>query len=349
MTEEMLNKEIKQKSLRQIYYIYGKEGFLVEMYAKRIRDICLSDDDDGLSSVNFTKFTGNPDISAFAEFIETVPLFAERRVVMLNDLDVEKLDAGSLDDLMKVLSTVDDCACVIIYLTGIQPDLKKAKTKKLIACIEKSVGKKKAGIINFEKMTEAKTADLVIKRAARNGCSVSRNNAELLSRLCLRNLTLVAVETDKLCAFADYKGEITKKSIETLTARQLDSGVFALATEITSKRGANAMLLLDELMEQGNPPVVIMSALSTTFIDFYRAKIGDSSGRRAEQIAKDFNYPPNRTWAVGKAIAAATRITATKLRACVGILCDTDYKLKSSPIDDRIIMERAIARLLTLC
>ncbi|MCL1788819.1 MAG: DNA polymerase III subunit delta [Oscillospiraceae bacterium] len=345
MTEENLVKELKQNTIRRIYYLHGKETFLVEMYVKRIRDICVSDDD----GINLAKFTGIPDVSAFADFVGTVPLFADKRVVLLNDLDAEKLDAGALDDLLKVLSGVDDSVCVILYMTGIQPDLKKAKTKKLLACIEKQGGGKKAAILNFEKMTETKTAELITKRTARKGCTISRDNAALLARLCLRNLTLIACETDKLCAYADYKGEITKKSIEMLTARQLDSGVFALAAEITAKRGANAMKLLDELIEQGNPPVVILSSLSMTFIDFYRAKIGDYAGKRAEQIAKDFNYAPNRAWAVGKAMSAVSRLSSEKVRACVKVLCDTDYKLKSSPIGDRVIMERAIARLLTLC
>jgi DNA polymerase-3 subunit delta len=349
LKEEQLLNELKQGVIRRIYYLHGKETFLVETYAKRIMEKALAGDEP--DALNCVKFSGNPDINALADSIETLPVFAEKKIVMLNDLDTEKLDAASLEDLLKILSNADDSVCVIIHMTGIHPDLKKAKTKKLISCFE-NINKKhseKAGILNFEKMNEVKISELIVKRAARKGCKISRDNAAHLARLCLRNLTLIAAETDKLCAYADYKGEITRKSIDTLTARQLDSGVFALAAEITSKRGANAMRLLDELIEQGNPPVVIMSSLSMTFIDFYRAKIGSSGGKTAQQIVKDFGYAPNRAWAVGKAMSAVSRLTAEKIRGCVGVLCDADYGLKSSPIGDRVIMERAIARLLTLC
>lgn len=351
MTEELLIKELKQNHIRGVYYLYGKESFLAESYAKRIADKCDSGGDDGLTDLDIAKFSGAIDVSAFTDFAETVPLFAEKRVALINDLDTEKLEADSLEALLntltKILSDKDNSVCVIIYYTGIQPDLKKSQTKKLIACLEKH--NKNAMTLNFEKMTENKIAEAITKRAAVKGCNISRDNALYLARLCLRNYTMIVTEIDKLCAYADYKGDITKKSIELLTARQLDSRVFALATEITSKRGANAMLLLDELIQQGNQPVVIVSSLSMTFIDFYRAKIGDTAGKRAEQIVKDFGYAPNRAWAVGKAMSAVSRITAAKIRACVGVLCDADYKLKSSPVNDRIIMERAIARLLTLC
>jgi DNA polymerase-3 subunit delta len=129
--------------------------------------------------------------------------------------------------------------------------------------------------------------------------------------------------------------------------------VFALAAEITSKRGANAMKLLDELIEQGNAPVMIMSTLSMTFIDLYRAAIATSAGKRSADIVRDFGYPPNRAWAVDKAMSAAARLPASKIRRCVSVLCEADYKLKSSPASmtnkDRVIMERAVARLLVLC
>jgi DNA polymerase-3 subunit delta len=281
-------------------------------------------------------------MTALADSVETLPVFADKRVVMLNDLDTEKLDSASLEELLTILEKVPAETCIIIYITGFVPDLKKAKTKKLIALIEK------AGVVlEFAKME--RITDGITRRVQQSGCSVSQGNAQLLARLCLNNYTLIIREIEKLCAFAGYSGELTQKSIETLTARQLESGVFSLAGEITAKRGANSLKLLDELIEQGNPPIVIMSTLSMTFIDFYRAKMGSVSGKLPAQIAKDFNYAANRAWAVGKAMSAVSRMSLQTARDCVRVLCDADYRLKSSPVDDRVIMERAVAELLTLC
>jgi DNA polymerase-3 subunit delta len=351
MSEEQLLKELKSGVIRRVYYLHGKETFLVQTYAKQIMNKALADGDPLL---NFAKFTGIPDLSELADFVNALPVFADRRVVMLNDLDAEKLPADTLDGLSAILAGISETTCVIIYATGFVPDVKKVKTKKLLTIIEtmNKKGKSKvenAAVLNFEKMTEAKIIERIERRATAAGCTVSRANAAHLAKLCLRNYTLISAELGKLCAFANYQGEITRKSIDTLTARQLESGVFSLAAEITSKRGANAMLLLDELIEQGNPPVVIMSTLSMTFIDFYRAKLATAVGKRSPQIVADFGYSANRTWAIDKAMSAVSRLTAAKIRGCVQVLCDADYKLKSSPLNDRIIMERAIARLLALC
>ncbi|MCL2633413.1 MAG: DNA polymerase III subunit delta [Oscillospiraceae bacterium] len=337
MNEETLSKELKQNIIKNLYFLYGKEAYLVDLYTTRILKKCLTEQE---YDFNLIKFSGNPELNQLNESVQAVPVFAEKRVVVINDLDIEKLDNAALDDLMKILSSIPETTVIIISITGFETDIKKAKVKKVIAI---------ANTVEFEKMTEAKTADMIMKRVARLGCVISKDNASYIARLCLRNLTLIGNETDKLCAYLNYSGEITRKEIELLITKQLEAGVFALAAEITSRRGTGAMRLLDELISLGNPPVNIMSALSITFIDFYRAKLGINSGRTAAEIVSDFNYPKNRAWAVGKAMGAVSRQSIVQIRQCVIVLCDTDYKLKSSRVDERIIMERAIAELLMLC
>ncbi|MCL2754313.1 MAG: DNA polymerase III subunit delta [Oscillospiraceae bacterium] len=354
MTQEQLISELKAGVFRRVYYLHGKEIFYVLSYARKIADKALEGSTD---SSNFVKFTGLPNMSDLADFINSVSFFDERRVVLLNDLDAEKADKDALEQLCSLLGNVPDSVSVIVYATGFVPDVKKAKTKKLIAAIEgdknKHVKGKAAAILHFEKLTEAKIAESIEGRAAKAGCSISRANAVYLSQLCLRDYTLIVSELAKLCAYCGYSGEITRKAIDLFTTRQLESVVFALAGEITAKRGANAMKLLDELLTQGNAPVMIVATLSMTFVDLYRAKIATATSKREADIARDFAYAANRTWGISKAVSAAARLSAGKLRECVCVLCDADFKLKSSPSSitdkDRLIMERTIARLVALC
>jgi DNA polymerase-3 subunit delta len=358
MTEEQLRKELKDGIIRRVYYLHGKESFLVGAYAAQITDKCFppetAEEDKLLNLVRFSS-AGGFDMSEIADFAGALPVFAQRRVVLLNDLDAEKLKADELDALLTIVGGVSESTCLIIYGTGFVPDLKKVKTKKLITAIEgeKGKNKKRAAVIGFEKMTESKIVERIERRVSQSGCNISRDSAKLLSRLCLNNYTLIQSELAKLCAYANYQGEITEKSIELLTARQLESVVFKLAEQITAKRGRGALLLLDELLEQGNAPVQIVSILSSTFIDFYRAKIATAANVRTPQIIADFGYPPNRAFLVEKALSASSRLTSSKIRSCIAVLCDADYRLKSSPANmsdkDRLILESTIARLLSLC
>jgi len=340
MTEDVLTAELKRGVIRRFYYLYGKEPFLVKTYADRIIDKCLpeSEREDGF---NLIRFTGTLNLSQIADSVETLPVFSEKKAVFISDLDPEKFDS---DQLMAAFGNIPEQTAVVISVTGFIPDVKKAKTKKFLDFSEKIGG----ASVEFAKMSVSKTAELITKRANRSGCAISRANAVLLAEICLCNITMLGFETDKLCAYAGYSGEITREAIDKLTERQLDAGVFALAAEIAAKRSTAAFRMFDELISLGNSPVSVLSALSMTFVDFYRAKAGVQNGRRADGIAADFGYK-NRSWAVGKAVGAVSRIQKEKLRGCIKALADADYKMKSSSLNDRYLAERAVAELITLC
>ena len=349
MNEEKLINELKSGIIRPVYYLYGKETYWVETYTTRISNKCLDGDNN---KVNIAKFGGDKefDAAAFADFVQTISMFDDRRVALINDLEADKLDDSAFTALLTALETADESVCIIIYMSSKQPDTKKAATKKLFACLEKlqKSKNKSAAIVEFTKVTEIKAAELISKRAARMGCTIANANATHLARLCRCDLTLIGNEMDKLCGYANYSGEITRKSIDMFTVPNLESSVFALAGEITAKRGGSAMKLLDELITQGNDPIVITITLSMAFLDLYRAKIGSVAGKGSPQIVTDFKYAHNRAWAVGKALTASSRLTPTAIRNCIKALSDADYGLKSSPLDGRIVIERAVAQLLTL-
>jgi DNA polymerase-3 subunit delta len=341
MTEEQLLNELKSGVIRRIYYLHGKESFLVQTYAKRILAKCLPESE---RDFNLIRFSGVPEISAFADAVQTLPVFADKRVVTVNDLDVDKMLKDPLEELLGVVEQVPPETCLIFYNTGFVHDMKKANAnlKKLFACLEKYG--KNAAVISFEKISDIYNA--IARRASQKGCTISRHNAAHLADLCLNNYTLIIQELEKLCAFAGYSGEITMDSIEKLTTKQLETKTFALADAVVGKRGNRAMEILDELVVQGEKPFMIIAALAATFLDFYRAKI--AGDRPSPQIIKDFNAA-TRARLMPSAIQTARRMSLEQTRDCVRVLCDADYKLKSSPIDDRVIMERAIAELLTLC
>lgn len=110
-----------------------------------------------------------------------------------------------------------------------------------------------------------------MKKAAKRGCVISRADAQHIAELTLCDLSLASTETDKLCSYAGT-GEITAEMIDKLTIKQLDTSIYSLATELLKGNRRQALLILDDLIAQKIEPVVILAALSSNYIDFYRAK-----------------------------------------------------------------------------
>lgn len=336
--ESKLNTAIKTNNFSNLYYFYGKEEFLVKTYTDRIINKILSKED---LDFNLIRFEGNPSLDALSNAVSSLPVFAEKKIVVLNDFDAEKLDADTLNAVINIFSDIPESSVIITAVTGFEVDAKKAKTKKLISSADKY------GVTcEFDYMQPSKVTELIIKKAARLGVIISRDNALLLSELTLRSLTLIGSELDKLCSYAGKGGEITKPVINLLVSKQLDSNIFELANMLVRKNTNGVFNILNDLISEGYQPVVIMSSLSSTFVDFYRIKLAKNENVSNERISVDFNYAKNRVWLIGKTASTVNNISIGYIRKCLEALNIADYKLKSSPVDNRIIMEQALTKIL---
>ena len=185
-----------------------------------------------------------------------------------------------------------------------------------------------------------------MERASRSGCSLSRQNAEQIAQLCLCDTMRIGNELDKLCAYAEG-GEITGEAISMLVAREDSLNAFALARAVTARNGRAAMEALDILSQQRNEPVMLLSAITSAFLDLYRAKAAQAAGKHHEHVLEDFSYK-GREFAVKNAFRDAGKSSLEQMRACILILRDTDAALKSTRLDGRILIEEAITRMLAV-
>jgi DNA polymerase-3 subunit delta len=232
-----------------------------------------------LDEFNLIKFCGTPDFDSFEEAIETLPVFAEKKVVLINDFDAEKTDIETLDRIIEMLADIPDYCAVIINITGFEPG-KNTKTKKLIAAVEKH------GVVcEFELLSKPKAAELIIKKALRAGCKITRGNAEYLYDLTLGSLTLIGSEIEKLCAFTRTGNEITRQIIDELTPRLTETKIFELSKALTSKNAKAAFYIFDDLMAQNESFDGLLAYLSKVFIGNYHSKIGGNYRASPSEIS----------------------------------------------------------------
>jgi len=338
VTEDILRDNLKLNKLSRLYYFWGKEAFLVKTYADRVREKLAP----GIDEFNLVRFTGLPDFDELEEAVETLPVFAEMKLIMINDPDFEKTDPDTLDRILGLFSDIPDTCAVIMYVTGFEPS-KNAKTKKAIASFEKH------GVVcEFALMAKGKAAELIIKKASRLNAVISRADAEYIYDLTLGSLTLIGIETEKLASYAGQNGVITREIIDLLIPRLTETTVYELAAALTAGNSKTAFYILDDLFAQNVQPVIILATLSGTFTDFYRAKLGRTSGVNPDRIAVGFNYPKNRAWVVGKTARTVQNISMVYIRSCLNVLYKADIKLKSTVLNNRTVIEKAMAEIITL-
>ena len=78
---QTLNQDIKERSFRPVYLLYGEETFLVNSYKNRLKEAVLGDD-----TMNFSRYEGKGiDVGELIRQADTMPFFAEKRLILVED------------------------------------------------------------------------------------------------------------------------------------------------------------------------------------------------------------------------------------------------------------------------
>ena len=95
--------DIKTQNFKQAYLLYGEEAYLKHQYKNKLKNALLPEDD----TMNFSRFEGKgTEIPKVIDLAETMPFFADRRVILLENTGFFKNKADPLAPLMR-LSPVD--------------------------------------------------------------------------------------------------------------------------------------------------------------------------------------------------------------------------------------------------
>lgn len=329
----------------QLLFLCGEDTLAVAQLEKRI--LKKLTDGDALSH---TVFDGNaPDLDRLADACSFCPMFQPYNVIVIRDLLPASLPPSGMDTLKGILGELAPRVVVLIVMRAVQVyEVKRGnpvftdKYAKFVTFCEKQ-----GAVCVCEKKNAIMLGKSIQERAKRHGSDISREDAEELANRCLCDSTLIHTELDKLLACADG-GPITTEMLRALTAALPDADVYRMARAVTSGRAAEAFRLLDALTakaEDTKTVLGLLSILSGTFLDLYRAKLGMGAGRQEEAIAADFAYK-NRAFAVRNAMKDCRSMTVPQLRTCVRILRETDRSCKSARVAPRLLLEQAIVRML---
>lgn len=131
--EKTLSADLKT-ALRGLYVLYGEEGYLVARYMEQIAKKAVCDD---LGGFNLQRFDGETaDAAQIEEAIDALPLMAERKCVVVRDLDITAGDRA--ERLLPLLEDMPETTVVVLYYMQLQPQMKNAKWKRLLEAATKN-------------------------------------------------------------------------------------------------------------------------------------------------------------------------------------------------------------------
>lgn len=318
-----------------VYILFGDDGYLKNMYKNKIsRAVCEPDD-----IFNYQKFDGDCDLQEVYDSVLQFPMMSDKKCVILTDYDFEKCGKSDFEKLCVILDETPDTCVFILLFDNMEIDHKKnSKFKKLVTAAEKNNGV--AALLNHRKPAEL--VKMLCDGAKKRGCSFENGAAAHLVEVAGEDINTLVSELEKLCAYS--KGEITKQTVEKVAVKTVESSVYNLSKQIIDCDMKAALNTIDELMFMRVEPIVILSTVSSYYVDMYRVFIGKSKGLALSQIADRFGYK-GKEFVLERAANNLRKFDFNKFSLSFEALCKADKALKTFSSDSRTVLEQLAVNL----
>lgn len=255
MTLQELETNIRKGTVPALCYLYGEESFLVDRLTKKLLDAAI---DSSLKDFNLNVFFGNEVKGVeVADAALTLPMFADRRAVLVKRADLMKADA--LDALMTYIKNPAASTCLIF--NGVKIDQRKKFFQEL---------KKQNALIEFKKMYDNKLSAFIVAEATAQGKKIESSAADLLSFLIGNNLQELSSQIEKLVVYVGNKPGITLDDVRVLASNSKTFTVFELAGFLGLKDLSRSLKSLDTLIRNGDDIPMMIGALSRHFRQLWR-------------------------------------------------------------------------------
>ena len=336
MEEAALKKQLREKAFSRVYFLFGEEPWMVRYYAAQIAKKAV----DAFEEFNLQRFDEESSVDQIAEAVEALPMMSERKCVIVRNYNAET-NASQTAKMAELLADPPE-SCVLIFACTQEINWKKSAKWR---AFQKAVGAVGAAV-EFAARDNAALTKFLTGFAQERGCTLSPDVCRYILGLCGNQMTVLENELEKVCAFAG-SGELTRAHCDAVCVQTQDAVSFRMANALTAGDYDTAYHLLDLLLYQREEPVVLLAAISSAYVDLYRARAAIDSGQNVLELSAPFEYG-KMDFKLKNAARACRKLDLSQLRSCLDALYQADRELKSSRTDNRVILEKTMAKLLLI-
>ena len=247
-----------------------------------------------------------------------------------------KEDRKALEDALSAAAESDD-TITIIYTTAenFDPGLPKKPSEwmKLLSGY--------ATPVNFEHEPTNRLVAWVQKRFTSDKLIAENNECVYLIDTVGHDMSTLAGEIDKLRAYlhAKERDKLHTADIDYVCCHNREIGAFDFANAIIDARCDKAFETLRELRADNENPVSILAQVTSIYTDMLSLKLYMDAGISVEEAAKRLGlsvYPAKLRAAKAKLCSKGA------LESIIELCAATDGAMKSSAVDNYILLERLI-------
>jgi DNA polymerase-3 subunit delta len=334
--EKALHTALKTRAFDPVYYFFGDDDFLKDARTRELVEVAV---DPVTRDFNLELRRGSElDAETLDSLLSTPPMLADRRVVVVRDVDKLKKDVRAL--LIRYLARpAGDTVLVLVAPSGAKADTPLADRSTAVE-FAPLTGDRLPRWVSYH-------AETVLGRA------ITPDAASLLVEAVGADLAQLAVELEKLASYT--ADTIDERAVSEVVGVRRGESVGDLLDAVAAKDTSVALALIPGVLQQPKTSAVsIVMNLTTQTLAMGYGVAARAAGTPARALfneymalLKESGAFPGRPW--GDAVNTWTRNTdqwtASELDAALAALLDADAALKETKLssDEQLLTSLVLA------
>lgn len=319
-----IDNDIKRNEFKKVYLLYGEERYLIRQYRDKLKNAMASPDD----TMNFSTFEGDDiNVKEIIDLAETLPFFAERRVILVED---SKLFKKGGDELGEYLAALPETTYFIFVEKEVdkRSRLFKAATKQ-------------GNAVEFTTQTDETLMKWVGGRIRKEGKNITQAAYQLFIGKTGTDMQNIEKELEKLLCYTMDKEVIEPEDVEAITTEQINNKVFEMVDAIASHKQKHALDLYYDLLALKEAPMRILFLIMRQFQILLTVKVMGNQGFGNKEIAEKAGCP---AWAVRKYQAQAKAFSLDQMKQAISDGVEYEQAVKTGKMNDQMAVELFIVQ-----
>ena len=314
-----LKEDLKSGQFKQVYLLYGEEAYLKKQYKARFIKAMLPEGD----TMNYACYEGkNTDIREVIDLAETLPFFAERRLIVFEDTGFFKSSGGDLADY---IGEMPDTTYFIFIENEVD---KRSRLYKAV--------KAKGYIAELGIQDESTLRRWIQGLAAKEGRQMAPADITYFLNKVGTDMENITKELEKLFCYAIDRDKLTGEDIDAVCTTQITNHIFEMVNAVAAKQQRRALDLYYDLLALKEPPMRILFLLIREYRMLFQVKALMQQGCTKKEIAARAGIHP---FAAGRYMEQAKKFRLEELRDVMEEGADTEERVKTGFLADSLAVE----------
>lgn len=316
---QRINNDIKNGSYQSVYLLYGEERYLKKQYKDKLKKaLCAADDN---MNNHFFEGKGIP-IGEVIDLAETMPFFADRKVIFIENSGF--LKAGG-EQLAEYLKTQNETTIFIFVEAEVD------KRSKLYKAIQSN-----GCVVEFMQQDENTLKRWIAGILGKEGKKITENTVQFFLTKTGTDMENIHAELEKLICYCIEKEVIEPEDVEAICTTRISSHIFEMVDAIADKKRTKALELYYELLALKEPPMRILFLIARQCNILLQVKAMKGKGYANKDIAAVIGVPP---FAVNKYATQAAKFKTVVLKAAVVNCVEAEEAVKTGKMNDVMSVE----------